>query len=246
MKRRQFLIAGAGLLCAPLFAAENHSNFQYCMLKVGKNWEARGRALIKLSFEVQKRCNIPVETDYIAVDLDRTARVNSPFYILSGDSAFDPPTVSQARGMRFLLDSGGVLLFDDFSDKGDSGFHDSALEFMARVYPEQPEPGIVPNDHAVYQSYYLLKEPRGRLDNAEYLEGWGTVKRTTAFFSHNDLLGALEADRLGNWRYPMEIGGGFRRELCFRFAINLTYYTLTLNYKKDRAFPPIIERRRRI
>ena len=29
-------------------------------------------------------------------------------------------------------------------------------------------------------------------------------------------------------------------------GINLTYYALTLNYKKDRAFPPIIERRRRI
>jgi len=66
------------------------------------------------------------------------------------------------------------------------------------------------------------------------------------FFSHNDLLGALEADPLGNWAYNMEMGGGFRRELSFRLAINMTYYALTLNYKKDRAFPPIIERRRRL
>ncbi len=104
---------------------------------------------------------------------------------------------------------------------------------------------LIPSDHSIYQSFYLLKEPRGRLDKKNYWEGWDQGRRTTAFFSHNDLLGAMDADRMGNWTFNMEIGGGFRRELCFRLAINLTYYALTLNYKKDRAFPPVIERRRR-
>lgn len=116
---------------------------------------------------------------------------------------------------------------------------------MHRAFPEV-EPAVLPSDHSIYQSYYLLKEARGRTNKANYLTGWNYGIRTIAAFSHNDLLGAMEADRMGSWTHNMEIGGGFRRELCFRLGINITYYVLTVNYKKDRAFPPVIERRRRL
>lgn len=247
MDRRTFLKWSAALAATPLFAQDKWSpNFQYALLKVGKNWNSRERALVKLSYEIQKRCNIPVETDATSVSLRDCATAHSPFFIISGDGKFDKPNLEEARELRQVLKSGGVLLFDDFSPKGDRAFYNAAVAFMQVVFPELSGPAPVPRDHAVYQSYYLLKEPRGRLNKEEYLEGWTVSDRTSAFFSHNDLLGALEADRLGSWKYSMEIGGGFRRELSFRLGINLTYYTLTLNYKKDRAFPPIIERRRRI
>lgn len=200
---------------------------------------------MKLSFEVQKRCNIPIEGKFATAKLDDVAKVNSPFFIINGKGAFPEPTLAQARQLRTVLRAGGVLLFDDISDKEDRAFYNSAVAFMRRVLPDLPGPHVIPRDHAVYQSYYLLKEPRGRTNVAAYMEGWSIGSRTPVFFSHNDLLGAFEADKLGSWKYSMEIGGGMRRELCFRLGINLTYYTLTLNYKKDRAFPPIIERRRR-
>ena len=148
--------------------------------------------------------------------------------------------------MRVLLGGGAMLLFDDTSPKGDDAFYKSSMAFMKRVLPEFARSAIIPQDHAVYQSYYLLKKPRGRSNKEDYLEGWNMGKRTQVFYSHNDLLGAMEADPLGNWAHNMELGGGLRRELCFRLGINMTYYTLTINYKKDRAFPPIIERRRRL
>ncbi len=246
MDRRTFLAAGAGILLAPLLPARDAGRFQYCLLKVGKNWDQRQKALIRLSFEVKKRCNIPVEVSGSETGLNGVADVSSPFFIISGGEAFDPPSVSQARLMRLVLSAGGVLLFDDTTEGEDSRFYESAVAFMGMVYPEIPGPSIIPNDHAVYQSYYLLQGPRGRLNKKDYLEGWTPDHRTHVFYSANDLLGAMEADSLGNWRHNMEIGGGFRRELCFRLGINMTYYTLTLNYKKDRAFPPIIERRRRL
>lgn len=247
MDRRTFLKWSAALAATPLLAQDKWSpNFQYALLKVGKHWNERERALVKLSYEIQKRCNIPVETDAVTVSLSQAAKVHSPFFIISGEGAFKKPSIEEARTMRQVLRSGGVLLFDDFSPKGERDFYNSSVAFMREVFPEVPGPAPVPRDHAVYQSYYLLKEPRGRLNKEDYLEGWSNGDRIAAFFSHNDLLGALEADRLGSWKYSMEIGGGFRRELSFRLGINLTYYTLTLNYKKDRAFPPIIERRRRI
>jgi len=227
------------------WAVDWSSNFQYCLLKVGQEWDSRSRALIKLSFEIQKRCNIPVESKFATAGLDQVAEVNSPFFIISGQGAFPVPTVAQARDLRMILRSGGVLLFDDTSANDDSAFYQSAVAFMKKVLPDLPGPQVVPQDHAIYQSYYLLKEPRGRLNKTTYMEGWSLGGRTPVLFSHNDLLGAFEADKLGNWKHSMEIGGGMRRELCFRLGINLTYYVLTLNYKKDRAFPPIIERRRR-
>ena len=246
MDRRTFLLTGAGLLASPWLVARDNARFSYCLLQVGKNWNDRERALIKLSFEVQKRCNIPIETKWENATLSQALKVQSPFFVISGQGAFPLPSVEDARQVRLALGAGGILLFDDTTDdRDDTGFYDSAVAFMKRVYPELPGPMVVPNDHALYQSYYLLKEPRGRLNRRDYLEGWGIGNRTTTFFSHNDLLGAMEADQLGAWRLSMEIGGGFRRELCFRLGINMTYYALTLNYKKDRAFPPIIERRRR-
>lgn len=248
MDRRRFLLTGGALLsaaCLPAFA-EDGGAFQYCLLRLGDQWEARSRALVKLSFEVQKRCNIPIETKPSIVNFGQITKVNSPFFVISGGAAFKQPSAGDARAMRLVLNSGGILLFDDTSPRGDTGFYEASLKLMRKVYPELEGPGVLPRDHAVYQSYYLLKEPRGRLNKSDFLEGWTMGGRTRAFFSHNDLLGAMEADQLGSWRYNMEIGGGFRRELCFRLGINMTYYTLTLNYKKDRAFPPIIERRRRI
>ena len=249
MDRRSFLAAGAGLCGAALlphaWSAEKVSRFQMCLLKVGPHWNSRARALVKLSFEIQKRCNIPVETQFREAGLDQVTAVESPFFIISGDGAFAPPPVERARQLRLVLGAGGILLFDDFSAEGDQAFYNSARAFMKEVHPEVPGPAPLPADHALYQSYYLLEKPRGRLNKSDFLEGWGSEQRTTTFFSHNDLLGALEADRLGTWKHNMEIGGNFRRELCFRLGINMAYYALTINYKKDRAFPPIIERRRR-
>ncbi len=245
MRRRTFLTAGLGLLLPFRLSAQKLSRFQYSLLMVGSHWNARKRALIKLSFEIQKRCNIPVATGARETRLQDLASVSSPFFILSGQGSFDEPSVEEARLMRLVLGAGGLLLIDDTSPHGDTRFYTSTVAFMRKVYPELPGPTPIPPDHALYQSYYLLKEPRGRLNKKDYLEGWSFGHRTHAFFSHNDLLGAMEADQLGAWKHTMEIGGSFRRELCFRLGINLSYYALTLNYKKDRAFPPIIERRRR-
>lgn len=246
MDRRSFLLTSAGLLTASALPARAEApRFQYCLLKVGDSWGERRRALVRLSFEITRRCNIPIEASGRDATLRQVAEVGSPFLIISGKDRLPMPSADEASVLRLVLESGGILLFDDCSKQVNGPFYSSAVSFMQRVFPEQSGPQILPQDHAIYQSYYLLKQARGLLDKRDYLEGWTLGHRTPVLFSHNDLLGALEADQLGNWSRPMELGGGFRRELCFRLAINLTYYALTVNYKKDRAFPPIIERRRR-
>jgi len=253
MKRRTFikwtsgsLLAASGLDVAALSGLElKDLNVQLALIQHGKDWNGRPRALIRLATEIRKRCNIPLSHHFIEAGLGDIKDLPTPILFLSGKEAFSPPSLETAREIRWILDSGGFLFFDDQDGKENSPFYKSAVEFMARVFPETPNPVPLQEDHTIYQSYYLLKKPRGRLSRADFLEGWPRGSYTPAMFSHNDLLGAMEADQSGNWRYNLEIGGGFRRELCFRLGINLMYYCLTLNYKKDRAFPPILKRRRR-
>jgi len=245
MDRRTFLKASGCALFAPMIDLHGSKlDFSFALIQHGQHWDARKRALVKLGFEIKKRCNIPIQADIETQSLENVLDVRSPFLVLSGKGQL--PQISQDAGARIrtCLSSGGILLFDNQAHEGRDEFRESVLAIVDRIYPGLP-PQAIPSDHSVYQSYYLLKEPRGRLNAQNYLEGWSIADRTHVFLSHNDLLGALEADRIGNWTFNMEIGGGFRRELCFRLGINMVYYTLTLNYKKDRAFPPVIERRRR-
>lgn len=258
MKRRTFIelstktiLAGmiSGTIPLKALTAEQMNlttlDIQLGLVHLGASWNQRPRALLQLTSEIRERCNIPIKHAYKEVHLNQAVIMPTPILFLSGKDSFKPPDADLARQLRWILDSGGFLFFDDQEGRADSPFYRSACEMMAAVFPETPDPVALPDDHTLYQSYYLLKKPRGRLARADFLEGWPRGKFTPAMFSHNDLLGALESDRSGNWRYPLEIGGGLRRELCFRLGINLMYYTLTLNYKKDRAFPPVLQRRRR-
>jgi hypothetical protein len=223
----------------------------------------RERGAFQWLREVKKRGNVPMASDVRVVGWHNMDQVLLPLFVFSGQSAFDLPEDRHIEWLRQQLQNGGMLFFDDQLGRLDSPFFQSADRLMRRIFPTCPGPVPTPEDHTIYQSFYLLKEPRGRLSTASFLTQWepaqlarsisgeqGTSEQlrppfTSAFFSHNDWLGALVADAQGRWRYPLEIGGAFRRELCFRFAVNLIYYVLTHNYKKDRAFPPVLRRRRR-
>ena len=259
LKRREFLkvtsragltvtVLSSGLASSLIASPEihfEHLEVQLALLRHGKDWNSRPRALIRLASEIRKRCNIPLQNIYTETGLEQIVDLPTPIIFFTGKEAFAPPSLEVAREIRWVLDAGGFLFFDDQEGRKDSPFYQSARKFMARVFPETPDPIALPDDHTVYQSYYLLKKPRGRLARADFLEGWQRGNVTPAIFSHNDLLGAFEADQSGIWRFNLEVGGGFSRELCFRLGINLLYYVLTINYKKDRAFPPVLKRRRR-
>ena len=63
--------------------------------------------------------------------------------------------------------------------------------------------------------------------------------------TQNDVLGAYERDRLGNWVYTCEPGGERQRELAIRFGINLMMYATCLDYKADQVHIPFILKKRR-
>ena len=104
---------------------------------------------------------------------------------------------------------------------------------------------IVPSDHVVYKSFYLLDRPLGRLAIAPAMEAVVRDGRIVAAYVANDLGGAWSRDDFGNYDFPCEPGGERQRELAFRMGVNLVMYALCLDYKADQVHVPFIMKRRR-
>ena len=100
-------------------------------------------------------------------------------------------------------------------------------------------------DHVVYKSFYLLDEAVGRVKDDKHLYGVELAGRAAVIFSTNDLLGALERDRFGTWRFDCEPDGENQREMAFRLATNILMYATCLDYKADQVHIPFIMKKKR-
>ena len=159
----------------------------------------------------------------------------------------DLPSAAGIEALRRFLTFGGFLLIDSAEGATDGAFDGSVRKLITAIFPS-PAKGleIVPPDHVVYKSFYLLDKPVGRLAIAPALEG--VVSRRShwsARTSPNDLGGAWARDDFGNYDFPCEPGGEKQRELAFRFGVNLVMYALCLDYKSDQVHVPFIMKRRR-
>ena len=104
---------------------------------------------------------------------------------------------------------------------------------------------VLPTDHVVYKSFYLLDKPLGRLAVAPAMEGVIRDGRLVCAYIANDMGGAWARDDFGNYDFPCEPGGEKQRELAFRLGVNLVQYALCLDYKSDQVHVPFIMKRRR-
>lgn len=112
-----------------------------------------------------------------------------------------------------------------------------------------PELEIVPRDHVITKTFYLLDGFYGRTMNGDtWVEalppdqnGDGAAARpvratdnvSSIVITSNDLAGAWAGERLTPL-YPLT-GGARQRELALRGGVNLVMYTLTGNYKADQV-----------
>ena len=117
---------------------------------------------------------------------------------------------------------------------------------MAAIFPP-PAKGleIIPTDHVVFKSFYLLDKPLGRLAIAPAMEGVIRDGRLVVRVHRERSRRRVGADDFGNYDYPCEPGGEKQRELAFRMGVNLVMYALCLDYKSDQVHVPFIMKRRR-
>jgi hypothetical protein len=156
------------------------------------------------------------------------------------------PSPAGVEALRRYLTFGGFLLIDSAEGTTDGAFDRSVRALCAALYPAPAANlEVVPNDHVVYKSFYLLDRPVGRLALSPVMEGVTRSGRLTVAYVQNDLGGAWSKDNFGNYDFPCEPDGERQRELAFRMGVNLVMYALCLDYKTDQVHVPFIMRRRR-
>jgi hypothetical protein len=170
----------------------------------------------------------------------------TPFLYLTGERAFELPSTAGIEALRRFLTFGGFLLIDSAEGSMDGAYAGSVRKLIAAIFPA-PAKGLelIPTDHVVYKSFYLLDKPLGRLALAPALEGVIRDGRLVCAYIPNDMAGAWARDDFGNYDFPCEPGGEKQRELSFRMGVNIIMYALCLDYKADQVHVPFIMKRRR-
>jgi hypothetical protein len=252
---RRGLLGGAGLAAAAAMlrarsarAIGPSSKFRFGELRIpGAPASTRPNALKRLGWEIEKRTSIDVELEPVAVSPTSDTLHDTPLLYLSGDREIPLPSPAGIDALRRLLTlGGGFLLIDSAEGSTDGAFDGSVRKLVTALFPP-PDKGLelVPSDHVVYKSFYLLERPVGRLAIAPAMEAVTRDNRLVVGYVANDLAGAWARDDFGNYDFPCEPGGERQRELAFRFGVNLVMYALCLDYKSDQVHVPFIMKRRR-
>lgn len=219
------------------------SKFVFAQIKYrGGNWEPRPHAGKRLVWELIKQTSVEARVETISVEPDDPAIFEYPFVYISGDREFEPFEWSEIENLRKFLEFGGTLFVDDCLAKQGEGFDKSMRREINRLLPNNKLERLS-GDHTVYRSFFLIKQPSGRIVKYPYLEGVTLNGRTVIVYSNNDMAGAWAKDNLGNWEYEVLPGGEVQRKNAFHLGINIIMYALTGDYKQDRVHLPFILRR---
>jgi len=252
MKRRDFFkVSGAGLLGGFLSQLAKAQvklkpDFYFAQLVYGKglNWNPRPTVARSLANILNQRTSLPTSPERVEVNLKGEMIFSYPFLYLSGEEEFEPFSEEEIYLVRRWFSAGGFMLVDDALGEMESGFDRSFRRELARIFPgEKLKP--LPNDHTIFQSYYLLDQVAGRKLSVPYLSGIDRDDLTILVYSQNDLAGAIEQNPGGGFRYPVEPGAEAQREKAIRLWVNIIYYALCANYKKDAIHIPFISERRK-
>ena len=254
--RRGFLAGGMAaalaLAARDAFAIGPGSKFKFGQLQLGgagrNDLGPRPGALRRLAREVDKRTSIDVQDEPVIVTPTSEALHETPFLYLAGERELELPSAAGIEALRRFLTFGGFLLIDSAEGSTDGAFDGSVRKLVSAIFPPvgaAKSLEIVPNDHVVYKSFYLLDRPLGRLAIAPAMEAVVRDGRIVAAYVANDLGGAWARDDFGNYDFPCEPGGERQRELAFRMGVNLVMYALCLDYKADQVHVPFIMKRRR-
>ncbi|GIX48362.1 MAG: hypothetical protein KatS3mg131_2573 [Candidatus Tectimicrobiota bacterium] len=235
---------GVGAACARQAVALPASNtFVLAQLKYrGGQWDPRPRATVSLMHEVRLRTSVETRDERQVVTLEDPLLFSYPFLYMTGERAFAPFTEAERVILRRYLLFGGLLLIDDARGTKGQDFDASVRRELAQLFPDRPL-RILPPEHTVFRSFYLIRTIGGVRIVNPYLEGIDIEDRTPLIYCQNGLGAAWERDYLGNWVSPCYPGGEAQRLEAFKLGVNIVLYALTVNYKQDLIHLPFIRKK---
>jgi hypothetical protein len=220
------------------------SKLHLARLHLGDLPDPRPTALRRLAWELERRTSLVTAPEPVAIKLADPELFRHPLVLLSGDRGFAAPSDADVARLRRYLTYGGFMLVDSSEGRAGGEFDDSVRKLLARLLPGDL-PARVADEHVLWKSFYILRQPAGRILAAPYVEAVERDRRLAVVYSQNDLCGAMARDGFGRWEHEVIPGGEAQREQAFRFAVNIVMYAFCLDYKNEQAHIEYILRTRR-
>jgi hypothetical protein len=170
----------------------------------------------------------PITEDFPALSPAAIARINS--YLKDGGTV-----VFDTRNQHKIGRYGGNI--------SNSPENIRLQEIVSKLHV--PLLAIVPVDHVLTRSFYLMQSFPGRYEAGNVWvsatdEGDGKDGVSSIIIGSNDWAAAWASDERGRPLVSVIPGGDRQRELARRFGVNLAMYTLTGSYKADQVHIPTI------
>jgi hypothetical protein len=231
------------VLTPPVEALPASNIFTLAQLKYhGGQWDPRPLATVSLMREVRLRTSVETRDERQVLTLQDPMLFSYPFLYMTGEQSFMPFSDEDLVVLRRYLLFGGLLLIDDARGNKGRDFDASVRREIVRLFPDRPLK-ILPPDHTVFRSFYLIRTIGGVRIVNPYLEGVNVGDRTPLIYCQNGLGAAWERDYLGNWVSPCIPGGEPQRLEAFKLGVNCVLYALTVNYKQDLIHIPFIRKK---
>jgi hypothetical protein len=189
--------------------------------------------------------------DPIGVDIEKDDLRLFPFVYWPITPDQPTPSATAAGNVDRYMKSGGILFLDTRDQYITLGRGNSNADIKRLLRAVDVPPLVVmPQDHVLTKSFYLLSDMPGRWAGGRlWIEsGNGRINDGVAaiIVGANDYAGAWAMESTGRGMYPVAPGGENQREMAFRFGVNLVMYALTGNYKDDQVhINDIMQRLRR-
>lgn len=233
MNRRAFLASSVGM-AATAHAATRVSHLDVAEIQLSRGTTSRPEAWIRLLFEVIQTTSVEAEPRAVQLAPDDPTLFDHPFAVLLGNDEIPPLTAAAREQLGRYLAYGGFLFIDDTTGDRDSGFDRSVRPLIAQLFPTRPLQ-VLSADHSVYRSFFLLRQPVGRVDHHRVLEGVPQGSTHVLLYGQDDLSGALDRRASGQDANACIPGGESQRREAVKLGVNLLLYALTSNYKQDAA-----------
>jgi len=249
------VMALGGVLAAPETRAQVDSPVQDQALEVRLAYVLTGdsrldrlsqAAMSKLSRESTRRSAVE-PSDPVGVNIETDEILFFP--LLYWSVTEDAPALSETAADRITdyMNAGGLIVFDtrDGRRTDRQTPHPGLMRLLEAV--DVPALQIMPDDHVLGRTFYLLTEFPGRYPDAPIWvesnpEGSARDGVSSVIIGSADWSSAWAVDEQDRPLAPVE-GGPRQRELAIRFGVNMAMYALTGNYKADQVHvPAILER----
>lgn len=153
-------------------------------------------------------------------------------------------SLTALKNVQDYIAHGGIVFFDTRDARFDGeGPGTRTLRALTREL-QLPELTLMPKDHILTRSFYLLDQTPGRFANGGlWVEKEPDARHdgvVSVVIGSNDWAAAWSVDEEDRARYAIEPGGELQREMAYRFGVNLAMVALTGNYKSDQVHVPFI------